>query len=130
MRSLLGRSVPGFVSPNLPSPGVRTPGDADVQDVSGDVDVGATGTTQIGSASGDRVTVAGVTFANEPATDFEYNVIVGGVPVYDSPLAATDGDRTDFAVVSEPDVSVEIEITTAGSAGTASFSVVAVGEDQ
>jgi hypothetical protein len=121
-----GDDTPGAETPGFEMPGARTPGRVASVSVSGtDLAVDSTGTTSLGSLSGDRIAIEDVV-VNATAADFSFQVTVGGTALFDgavSPSGTSEESftpsNTDGVFVGNEDEDVVFEVTSASTTGGA-----------
>lgn len=135
--SLQGRDTPGLRTPGAAMPGYDFPGSVAVLALAqAGVAIDATGTTTLGTVEGDRDRVAEVS-VNATQTDFNFQVTIGGVAVFDSAQTVSSTDEETFAVpvdagttVGTGDEDVAIEITSASGTTDAAADVTATVHSQ
>lgn len=135
--TLPGVRSPGRILTGMSSPGARTPAERVSGGSQGVVPVDADGVTDLDGISADRITVDEVVTDSE-VHGFDFNVTVGGVDLFDSPVSP-DGEGVntfdpDQNVVLVPgdrnaDVSVEITDPSSSDDADADVDVVAYLED-
>lgn len=134
--SLPGRPQPGLNTPGADHPGYESPGYPQPASPSATgVATDATGTTDLGTLDGDRDTVL-VVSVDADVSDFEFQINVGGVAVFDAPQEMSQTGGEEFVVTGENriwrdavDETIDYEVTTAGSAGSADVTVTALSEE-
>lgn len=134
--SLPGRPLPGLFAPGAAHPGYESPGYPTTPTLSAeDVDTDATGTTDLGTVSGDRDVVLSVS-VDADETDFDFQVTVGGDSVFDGEQSPseTGGEvfvpsRDEAVYRGAGDEDVVFEITSDGSAGSADVDVEFTSEE-
>lgn len=114
---LPGRPLPDISTRGPHTPGFETPGGPETVVLSGaGIATDSTGTTDLGTADGDRDLVVAVT-VNADASDFDFNINIDGSPLFDtdqSPAGTNaetfqpDGD--DEVVVAAADETVQFEV--------------------